>query len=278
MAEANAGEVAAWSGDLGRTWSREGAALDALQAGVTAELIRRAGISPGQAVLDIGCGAGTSTRAAAAAAAPGGRALGIDAAPHMVEAARAAGGEGVGYVVGDAQDHPFEPGAFDRAISQFGVMFFADTVAAFANLRRAVRPGGRCVFAAWGSADDNPWFDIPRAAAVAELGDAPGDPDAPGPTRFRDGPRTAALLRQAGWGEAAAEAVRLDLRPAGGIAGVAALATRVGPAARLLRVKEADEAARARVAARIAGALAPWDGPGGLRIPAVVNFLSGTAP
>jgi SAM-dependent methyltransferase len=278
MAEANADEVAAWRGDLGRTWSREGARIDALQAEVTAELVRRAGIAAGHCVLDIGCGAGASTRAAADAAAPGGRVVGVDAAAHMVAAAEARGGPGVSYIVEDAQDHPFPARSFDRVISQFGVMFFSDTVAAFANLRRATRPGGRCVLAAWAAPEENPWFHLPRAAAVAELGDAPGDPDAPGPTRFRDGPAAASLLRQAGWDEATSEAVGLCLRPEGSLADIATLATRLGPAARLLRLKQADDAARARVAARIEAALAPFSGAGGTRIPAVINFLSGRAP
>ena len=241
-------------------------------------LIRSAGIAPGQAVLDIGCGAGTSTRAAARAAAPGGSALGVDIAPHMVEAATAEGGAGTSYAVADAQDHPFPPHAFDRVISQFGTMFFADTVAAFANLRAATRPGGRCAFAAWAAAGDNPWFRLARAAAAAELGDATDDPDAPGPTRFRDCPAAAALLTRAGWSDARAEGVPLDLHPAGGLAGAAELATRVGPAARLIRLKAADEAARARIVTRLREAFSAFDGPEGLRIPALVNLLTATAP
>jgi len=278
MAEANAGEAASWQSGIGQTWVRQAQQVDALQGEVTAELIRRASISPGDAVLDVGCGAGASTRAAAAAAGPGGRVTALDIAPAMLEAAARAGEPGVTYVEGDAQDHAFDAGTYDRIISQFGVMFFADSVAAVANLRRAARPGGRLIFAAWAGPEENPWFHLARAAGVAELGDAPGDPDGPGPTRFRDRAGTAALVEEAGWTEVAAEAVRLDLTPRGPLAEVADLATRLGPAARLLRVHGADDAARARVVARLEAAFAPFARKGRVRIPALVNFVSASAP
>jgi SAM-dependent methyltransferase len=278
MADANAGEAASWQGDLGQTWIALSERLDATQRTITEELIRRARIRPGDRVLDVGCGTGGSARAAARAAAPGGRVTGIDIAPPMLEAAAGQGGARIDYLTGDAQDHPFPPRHFDRVISQFGLMFFADSAAGFANLLRAARPGGRLAFAAWAATDRNPWFDLPRRAAVAELGDAPGDPDGPGPTRFRDVAKTAALVAGSGWGDVAAVAVTLHLTPPGSPAEVSDLATRLGPAARLLRVLGGDDAARARIRGGIEEALAPYVVQGRLRIPAVVNFFTATAP
>ncbi len=273
-----ASDTTTWQGDLGQTWVREAALLDALQAGVTAVLIGRSGIRPGEAVLDVGCGPGVATRAAALAAAPGGRVTGIDISPPMIEAARRQDGTGIDYLVADAGSHPFPAAAFDRIVSQFGMMFFADSRAAFANLRRAARPGARLTFVAWAAADRNPWFGLARAAAVAELGDVPSDPDGPGPLRLRDRAATARLLEEAGWAAVGAEAVEVDLTPPGTLADLARFATRVGPAASLLRLQGADDAARDRLVARLEAAFTPFAGPRGLRLPALVNLYTATAP
>jgi SAM-dependent methyltransferase len=129
-----------------------------------------AAVERGNRVLDIGCGAGESTRDAARAAAPG-HVLGIDVSERLLEQARArsAGLGNVSYVLGDAQTHPFPDVGFDVAISRFGTMFFGDPVAAFANIGRALRPGGRFVQLVWQTWERNEWVsEIGRA-----LGGAP---------------------------------------------------------------------------------------------------------
>src|SRR6202008_2182619 len=84
------------------------------------------GIKSGDAVLDLGCGTGLTTREAALAAAPG-RVLGVDVSERMLERARElTTAENVRYELGDAQVHGFEPASFDVAISRFGTMFFSD--------------------------------------------------------------------------------------------------------------------------------------------------------
>jgi SAM-dependent methyltransferase len=118
-------------------------------------------------VLDVGCGAGQSTREAARAAVDG-SAVGVDvSAPVLERARRLSRAEGLGNVafqLGDAQTHPFPPTQFDLCISRFGTMFFADPVAAFTNIRRALRPGARLVVMVWQSADRNEWFTATREA------------------------------------------------------------------------------------------------------------------
>ena len=119
-----------------------------------------AGIRAGDRVLDIGCGAGQSTRDAARVAAPG-RVLGIDVSAPALARAReltvAEGLDNVTYEHADVQAHRFEPGRFDVAISRFGVMFFSDPAAAFRNIARALRPGGRLVLLVWQRHEDNEW-------------------------------------------------------------------------------------------------------------------------
>jgi SAM-dependent methyltransferase len=118
-------------------------------------------------VLDIGCGAGQSTREAARAAVDG-RAVGVDVSASVLERARRLSrAEGLGNVtfeLGDAQTHPFPPAYFDLCISRFGTMFFPDPVAAFINIRRALRPAARLVAMVWQRADRNEWFTATRQA------------------------------------------------------------------------------------------------------------------
>jgi SAM-dependent methyltransferase len=157
------------------------------------------GISPGNEVLDIGCGAGLTTREAARAAAPG-RVVGIDISKRMLERARqAAASERLGnvrYQLGDAQTQQFVPGAFDVAISRFGTMFFADPAAAFANIAAALRPAARLVLLVWQRSENNEW----ALAIDNALGDA-AQPPSPGadPFALADAEATARILERAGF-------------------------------------------------------------------------------
>jgi SAM-dependent methyltransferase len=140
-----------------------------------------AAVAPGERVLDIGCGAGQTTRDAARAAAPA-PVLGIDISEALLARARdAEGPENVTYVRGDAQTHQFPEAGYDLAISRFGTMFFADPAAAFANIRRALRPGGRLVQLVWQARERNDWAaEIDRALGgppVPEEAFSLGEPD-----------------------------------------------------------------------------------------------------
>ena len=146
--------------------------------------------------------------------------------------------DGVGFILADAQAHPFAPQGFDLVASRFGMMFFADPVAAFANMRRGLRPGGRIVFAAWAGPERNPWFTLPLRIAEARLGPgAPSDPDGPGPMAFRDLARVRGLLAAAGFAAADAALAQTELHHPGGVARSSTSPSDVGPTARLLREK-----------------------------------------
>jgi SAM-dependent methyltransferase len=156
-------------------------------------------ISPGDKVLDIGCGTGLTTRDAARAAAPG-RVVGVDVSERMLARARhltaAEGLDNVRYELGDAQVHRFDPAGFDVAISRFGTMFFSDPAAAFANIAAALRPEARLVLLVWQRREHNEW----ALAIDAALGDA-AQPPQPGadPFSLGDAEATAGILEGAGF-------------------------------------------------------------------------------
>jgi SAM-dependent methyltransferase len=166
-------------------------------------------ISPGDEVLDIGCGTGQSTRDAARAAAPG-RVVGVDVSERMLERAReltvAYPLDNVSYELGDAQVHGFDPARFDLAISRFGTMFFSDPVAAFTNIASALRPRGRLVLLVWQRHELNEWA-LAIDAAVGEAAQLPPPPNAD-PFSLGDAEATEGILVRAGFDAVRFEDVR----------------------------------------------------------------------
>ena len=162
-------------------------------------------IGPGDRVLDIGCGAGQSTRDAARAAASG-SALGVDVSDEMLERARRRTAEeglrNVDYQRGDVQVHPLPPAHFDVVISRFGTMFFSDPVAAFTSVARAARPGARLVMMVWQGQDRNEWATAIRQALTG--GAAPAQPaSGPDPFSLAEPARVESILGAAGFVEVA---------------------------------------------------------------------------
>ncbi|WP_433478798.1 class I SAM-dependent methyltransferase [Spirillospora sp. CA-142024] len=192
----------------------DAARYEVVCGGFDPALFRAASVRPADRVLDIGCGYGATTRHAARLAADG-HVLGNDIVEPLLAQARAfADDEGlrnVTFEAGDAQAHPFPTGGFDVAISRFGVMFFRDPAAAFANVRRALRDGGRLVFATIGPPDGN---DLPKVIASVAPPRPAGAPPADVHS-LADPDRIAAVLGKAGFRQVHAEPVEIhiDLGP-----------------------------------------------------------------
>ena len=157
---------------------------------------------PGSRVLDVGCGTGSTTLAVARRLGAKGRCIGIDISEPMIAAARARAereGTPASFIRADAQTHAFEPASFDMIISRFGVMFFDDSVRAFANLRRAARDDAELRFIAWRSAAENPFMTTAERAAAPLLPNLPARrPDAPGQFAFADRRRVYSILEESG--------------------------------------------------------------------------------
>ncbi len=187
-------------------WTAAWPKREQLTRTVTPYLLGAAGIREGHRVLDIGSGAGIAALSAASTVGPSGSVTGADiSAPLVSHASRRAENEGtsaVRFLVKDVQQESVEGAPFDVAISQFGVMFFDDPRAAFANIRDHVTPGGRLAFACWQSMDQNPWF---IGAALAPFVAPPAAP-APGkhptgPFAFADPDHVGSILADSGWSQ-----------------------------------------------------------------------------
>ena len=275
---ANKAQSDYWTSPAGLKWVEHERALDTAMSGMLDMMFDAAGITSTDHIIDIGCGTGASTIEAARRV-PEGKVLGLDiSAPLLNRATSRAEGEGVdnaSFVLADAQTHDFSDQSFDLLVSRLGMSFFSDTVAAFQNLAHALNDRGRMVFVCWASVGENPWFSIPKQAAEAKLGPLPkGDPTAPGPTAFQDCDRVTALMTRAGLSDIEARPVHIVLTPPDGVAGAARAASKVGPAARIVKAFDGSDTDEAAIEDAVKIAFEEFADAGEVRVPAVVNLFT----
>ncbi len=163
--ELAAEQAAYWNGPGGEGWLAAYMRIQRALGDIGDRALAAAAARPGEHVIDIGCGTGDTTAALAKAVAPGGHVLGVDISETLVGAARSHRLHNATFVVGDAATHPFKAASYDLVFSRFGVMFFGDPVAAFRNIRSALKPAGRLAFVAWRTPQENPWGTVPLRAA-----------------------------------------------------------------------------------------------------------------
>lgn len=158
-------------------------------------------VKPGERVLDIGCGTGGTTGALGTRVRADGHVLGIDKSPVTTRFAQArfAHARNIDFLCADAEAHSFQSQCFDAAFSRFGVMFFADPAAGFANLKAALRPKGRLAFICWRSFAENDVDWVPLRAASAYLPADVDDPASAAPFSLADRDVVHGLLGKAGF-------------------------------------------------------------------------------
>jgi SAM-dependent methyltransferase len=259
----NAEQIRYWNEAAGPRWVANQEVLDRQIAPLGLAAMDRAAIRPGEHVLDVGCGCGATTIELARRVAPGGSVLGLDLSRVMLEAAReaaeGAGVAGVRFENADAQTYAPESGGLDLVFSRFGVMFFAEPEAAFANLARALRSGGRLAFVCWQALPLNPWMAVPVMAAMQHVQlPPPPAPGAPGPFSFADEGRVREILAAAGFADIALAPHHAKLAVGGGrnLDATVEIMLQLGPAAAALR--DASEEVRGRVRPAVREALAPY--------------------
>jgi SAM-dependent methyltransferase len=212
---ANVEMAEAWDGDEGDHWAEQAERYESIGRGYWEALEDAVAFRVDDQVLDIGCGTGRSSRDVARTATSG-AVLGVDLSRRMLEraeaVARAEGLTNVRFEQADAQVHPFPSGAFDAAISSFGAMFFADAVAAFANIARAMRANARLGLLAWRELAANEWLSAIRTALAAGR-DLPAPPPGhPGPFGLADSGHVHDVLSRAGFVDVEIAAVDAPLR------------------------------------------------------------------
>ncbi len=208
-----------WAGEMGARWLAHIDTFEGMIAPIGAALMDRASLTAGQRVLDVGCGGGVTTLAAGRAVGPLGSALGLDISPDLIARARQrvemAGVSNVSFRCADAAGEKPEGRAFDRVISRFGSMFFAEPYAAFGNLHDAIRPGGRLDLAVWAAPRENLWMSA-MVAVVRDHIDLPRpEPRAPGPFAFEDPDYLRDVLETSGFRDITLEAWSADVPFAG---------------------------------------------------------------
>jgi SAM-dependent methyltransferase len=205
----NTGQAEAWNGPTGAFWADNADRFDAGMEAYRAPMLAAVGTGGADVVLDVGCGAGQLTRDLARTA---GSALGVDLSERLLDLARArAEAEGLANVAfrrADAQVHPFGDAAFDVVTSRNGVMFFGDPVAAFTNLTRALRPGGRMVLMTWQPFEHQEWLRTFRRVLGGGRDLPPPPDDGPSPLGLSDPERVRGILAAAGLVDVTVEGLR----------------------------------------------------------------------
>lgn len=251
-------QAARWRGSAAHAWVAAQALLDRTLKPYEDLLLEAVPAGHEGRVLDVGCGTGGTTVAVARRLGPGGQCVGVDISAPMITAARERAERAAApasFICADAAEHPFEPAAFDTVISRFGVMFFNDSVRAFANLRRAVSDGAGMRFIVWRGPEENPFMTTAERAAAPLLPNLPARrPDEPGQFAFADSDKVHRILAESGW-------AGIDIRPIDVPCTLPepeliGYFTRLGPVGQVL--PEADEQTRARVVETVRAAFDPF--------------------
>ncbi|MFY1698526.1 MULTISPECIES: class I SAM-dependent methyltransferase [unclassified Solwaraspora] len=278
----NSAQAESWSGPEGAHWARQPERIEAMHSVLDEPLLTAAGIRVGDRVLDIGCGNGGTTRRAARAVtdglggSDGGTVVGIDLSGPMLDQARTlAASDGltnITFEYGDAQVHPFTAESFDVAISRFGIMFFADPVAAFGNIRRALRRGGRLAFVCPQPARRNAWYRVPQMALHGtENGPLPES----GMFSLAEPGRVTEVLTAAGFVDIRPEPVAAPMTYGVDVAGAVEFVIGTGPVRALL---EQGSLTVARARQRLTAGLRPYLGPDGVALPGAYWLVTATRP
>jgi SAM-dependent methyltransferase len=275
----NADQIAFWNGAGGEKWLRS---TERLERGLTPlgqAAIDTAKPKAGERVLDIGCGAGPTSQKLAQAVGGSGEVVGVDVSEPLIAAAkqRAAGMSNLHFTVADASLEKFDA-KFDLLFSRFGVMFFADPPSAFANLRRALKPGGRLAFVCWRAFKENGWAFIPFMAAVPHLPPVERpQPNAPGPFAFADGERVKGILEKAGFADVALKPLDINMASSNSLDEAVVFSSEIGPVSRILA--DASDEQRGKAVAAIRTTLQQrLDGGVGLSLPAACWIVTARNP
>jgi ubiquinone/menaquinone biosynthesis C-methylase UbiE len=267
-----------WNGTSGNAWVDEQELIDRLLQPFADLLIEALLAKRGDLVLDVGCGTGATTLAAARLVGVEGRCVGVDISETMLTLARRRAElehSSATFICADAQTHAFEPASFDAIISRFGVMFFNDSVRAFANLHRAAKRGAQLRLLTWRGPTENPFMMVAERAAAPFLPSIPPRrPDEPGQFAFADQNRVRRILDESGWTDIEVQPV--DVPCSFPEKDLTRYFTRFGALGRAL--PDADEKARAHIVELTRAAFDPYVHGSEVRFTGASWMVNATSP
>ncbi len=268
----NDGQARFWNTGSGKNWVRYQAGLDACFDNINQQLLNRCKFKLGDHVLDVGCGTGATSIQCVRIAGGSVNITGIDISAPLLEHGRKRialeGLSNIKLVEADVQTHKFIDNSFDWMISRFGVMFFGDPVVAFRNIARAIKPGGQIAFSAWAELKHNPWFKLPRDAAVERLGKPdPVNPNEPGPLAFSDINYVKEIFEGAGLSDYSISESDSSISTTLCREDMSELACNLGPAVRLVKEKKGTDADTAAIKQAVATGFDQYYSDSGFNIP-----------
>lgn len=250
MTEPRPTQLEYWNSKVAEEWVRQADRTDAMFTALTQAGLDALQLQRGERVLDIGCGAGDTSLKAARLVGPGGRVVGVDISRQLLELGRErAGGLNVDLIEADAGAGAAPGAPFDAAFSRFGVMFFDDPPAAFANVRASMKQGGRLVFICWRAFPENVWSFAPVGALAPLLAAPlpPPDESLPGPFAFANAGKVETILAAAGWRGVSITPWDGALRVGANAEDAADYLLKIGPSARAIAEHGLDPAAARRL-------------------------------
>ena len=261
----NATQIEFWNGEAGRNWVTHDPLMETMLQPLGESVIETLAPQPGEHVLDIGCGCGHTSLSLAQRVGAEGSVTGIDISAPMLAVASHLAAESnvertsIQFVEADAQTHALEPERYDVVFSRFGVMFFEDPVAAFANILSALRASGRLAFCCWQPRAVNPFMTVPAMAAL-ELLPAPPEmpPRTPGPFAFEEADYVTEVLTRAGFESVAVTPLQKPLNFGRGLSliDIVERLVQIGPIAQMVR--EAPDDLQQPVRDKVVDAVAPF--------------------
>ena len=261
----NATQIEFWNGETGRNWVTHDALMEAMLQPLGESLMDTLAPQPGEHVLDIGCGCGHTSLSLADRVGAEGSVTGVDISAPMLAVASQLAAErnaehtSIQFLEADAQTHTFEPERYDVVFSRFGVMFFEDPIAAFANIRSVLRASGRLAFCCWQPRAVNPFMTVPAMAAL-QLLPAPPEmpPRTPGPFAFEEAEYVMEVLTSAGFESVVVTPLQQPLTFGRGLSltDIVERLVQIGPIGQMVR--EASEDLQQPVRDKVIDAVAPF--------------------
>ncbi len=254
-----------WNEAGGRMWVDNIEQTHALIQPLGDVVLEKAAPQAGESVLDVGCGGGLNSVEIAERVGKTGYVLGVDVSEMILDYARAQPGlqDNLEFACVDAAVEDLGKERFDLLFSRFGVMFFEDPKAAFANMRSCLKPDGRVAFLCWQAPQKNPWLSCPMQAAfeILDPPEAAIDPRAPGPFSMAEADWIEEILADAGYEAVQVENIELDM-PMGQLDDAVSYSMRFGPAVEALSQAHGEQ--RDAVEAAIRKSFEPFAGPDGV--------------